>query len=189
MVPVKLRNGPDAVEYATVPKHKKNPDVGKKTLCKAPVIFIEQVDAAALKEGEEVTLMDWGNCIMHKVERDASGAIASIDGELHLAGDFKKTKLKLTWLADTPDLVPLCLVDLGHLITKPKLEEEDVFEDFVNRESWKETEALGDANMRALQVGDIIQLERKGFYRVDAAQTKPNKPLLLLTIPDGRQKK
>lgn len=41
--------------------------------------------------------------------------------QLHLEGDFKKTKLKLTWLADVDSLVPLRLVDHGFLITKKKV--------------------------------------------------------------------
>lgn len=69
-----------------------------------------------------------------------------------------------------------------------QLEEEDTFEDFVNRDSWHETAALGDANMRALQRGDVIQLERKGFFRVDEALTRPGKSLLLFHVPDGHSK-
>jgi hypothetical protein len=65
--------------------------------------------------------MDWGNCIIRAVHKDGAGTITALDGELHLQGDFKKTKLKLTWLADVPDVVPLRLVDFGHLITKPKV--------------------------------------------------------------------
>jgi glutamyl-tRNA synthetase len=53
-VPVTLSNGPPEVEYATVPKHKKNPDVGVKTLYKGNRVLIDQEDARALKEGEEV---------------------------------------------------------------------------------------------------------------------------------------
>ncbi len=40
--------------------------------------------------------------------------------ELNLAGDFKKT-MKLTWLADVPELVPLTLCDFDYLITKKKV--------------------------------------------------------------------
>lgn len=65
--------------------------------------------------------MDWGNCIMRSVETGAGAAVTAIAGELHLQGDFKKTKLKLTWLADVPDVVPLRLVTLGYLITKAKV--------------------------------------------------------------------
>jgi glutamyl-tRNA synthetase len=69
-----------------------------------------------------------------------------------------------------------------------QLEEDDVFENFINHDSWHESAAFGDPNMRSLQHGDIIQLERKGFYKVDEAQTRPGKPLLLLAIPDGHMK-
>lgn len=47
--------------------------------------------------------------------------MTAVTAELHLAGDFKKTKLKLTWLADVPDLVPLVLTDFDYLITKKKV--------------------------------------------------------------------
>jgi hypothetical protein len=69
----------------------------------------------------QVTLMDWGNCIVRSIDRSTDGNITGISGDLHLEGDFKKTKLKLTWLADVPDVVPLRLVELGDLITKPKV--------------------------------------------------------------------
>ena len=47
----------------------------------------------------------------------------------------------------------------------------------------------GDVNMRTLQKGDIIQLERKGYYVVDEPLTKPGKPIVLFNIPDGRERK
>jgi glutamyl-tRNA synthetase len=55
------------------------------------------------------------------VERDASGGITAVAAELNLAGDVKATKLKLTWLPDVPELVPLKLCDFGYLITKKKV--------------------------------------------------------------------
>jgi glutamyl-tRNA synthetase len=42
--------------------------------------------------------------------------------------------------------------------------------------------------MRALQQGDILQLERKGYYIVDEPYTKAGKPMVLFNIPDGRAK-
>lgn len=64
-----------------------------------------------------------------------------------------------------------------------------MFEDCVNHNTWLETAAIGDPNMRCLQAGDIIQLERKGYYRVDEALTVAGRPLLLFAIPDGKAKK
>lgn len=80
--------------------------------------------------------MAWGNAIINSVNKSVeTDQVESVDATLNLEGDFKKTKLKLTWLADSPDLAPLELHHFGYLITKKKLEEEDSFEEFVNRSS------------------------------------------------------
>lgn len=60
-------------------------------------------------------------CVMQSVTKDAAGQVTGVSAELNLAGDFKKTKLKLTWLADVPDLVPLTLTEFDYLITKKKV--------------------------------------------------------------------
>ena len=75
-----------------------------------------------IKEGEEVTLMDWGNCIIKKIHKDAAGEVTAIDADLHLEGSVKNTKLKLTWLAKMDELVNIRLIDFDYLITKPKPE-------------------------------------------------------------------
>jgi hypothetical protein len=69
------------------------------------------------------------------ITKGPDGTITSLSGELNPAGDPKKTKLKLTWLADVPELVPLTLVDFGYLITKKKVEEEDDFKALINPNS------------------------------------------------------
>ena len=46
-----------------------------------------------------------------------------------------------------------------------------------SRQRW-ETAALGDGNMRNLQKGDIIQLERKGYFIVDRPLISASKPLV-----------
>lgn len=51
----------------------------------------------------------------------------------------------------------------------------------------KETLAYGDANMRNLQRGEVLQLERKGYFRCDVPFIRPSKPIVLFAIPDGRQ--
>ena len=68
---------------------------------------------------------------LQSVDRDADGQVTRLEGHLHLDGDVKRTKLKLTWLADISDVVPLRLVEFDHLISKKKLEEGDVITDFV----------------------------------------------------------
>lgn len=72
---------------------------------------------------------------VQSISKDGEGLVSHMHGRLHLEGSVKSTKWKLTWLPDIPDLVPLQLVDFGHLITKKRIEEDDVFENFVNPES------------------------------------------------------
>lgn len=161
-------------------KHKKNPAIGEKKVIYFKDILIDEEDAKLLSEGEEVTLMDWGNAIVTKKNDDGS-----LVGKLHLEGDFKKTKFKLTWLADTEDKVDADLVDFDHLISKDKLDEGDNFEDFLTPVTEFHTKAVADLNVRDMKVGDVIQFERKGYYRLDSLP-KDDKPYTFFTIPDGK---
>ncbi|KAI0563583.1 Glutamyl-tRNA synthetase [Gracilaria domingensis] len=164
-------------EVRTVPKHKKNPDVGTKNVIYKSKIFIEGEDAASIEVGEKVTFMDWGN--MEITDRDGDGNLQA----KFLPDDqnFKGTK-KVTWLADVEDLVPLRVCSYSDILTKDRLEEDDEFEDFINRNSEKVKMLKGDVNLRLLQKGDTIQLERRGFYICDNAVP----PLTLIEIPDGK---
>ena len=50
--------------------------------------------------------------------------------------------------------------------------------------------ALCDACLSTVQAGDVIQLERKGFFRCDVAYGgSADKPAVLFMIPDGKPKK
>ena len=55
------------------------------------------------------------------IEKDQVGNITQLSGILHLEGSVKSTKLKLTWLPETSELVNLTLVDFDYLITKKKV--------------------------------------------------------------------
>ncbi|KAL6946245.1 glutamate--tRNA ligase [Hanseniaspora osmophila] len=180
-VKIYLEGAPETPLTEMKPKHKKNPDVGNKKVIYYNKVVIDKDDADAISEGEEITFMDWGNAIITKKNEDGS-----FTGKLHLEGDFKKTKLKVTWLADLPeDYVKVDLVDFDHLITKDKLEEEDNWIDFLNKDTEFHTDAIADVNVKDMKVGDIIQFERKGYYRLDALP-KDGKPYVFFTIPDGK---
>ncbi|KAJ3321097.1 hypothetical protein HDU76_000149 [Blyttiomyces sp. JEL0837] len=177
-----------------MPKHKKNPDVGMKTTIFSPELYMEFNDAKTLKVGEEITLMDWGNVFVDNIEWSPDQSfVAMIDIRLNLQGDFKKTEKKITWLARSvpqPDQAPIRLVlhDYDYLITKKKIEEEEDVKDFVTPVSEFKTEAWGDANLKKCLKGDIIQLERKGYYIVDSPYDakNPKNPVHLIFIPDGK---
>lgn len=183
-VKVTLAGGPEKPVVEKRARHKKNPDVGEKDLLLASTVLIDQDDAATLKEGEEFTLMDWGNAIVGKIHKEGD-LVTGIDAKLHLEGDFKKTEKKLTWLADTDDVVPVDLVDFDHLITKDKIEEGESFEDYLTPETEFHTAAVADLNVKNLKVGDVIQFERKGYYRLDKAYASGS-PAVFFTVPDGK---
>ncbi len=108
-------------------KHPQNPEVGKKKVHFSPQIWLDQSDANSVSENEEVTLMGWGNCIIQSLKKDGKGDVTSITAKLHLEGSVKKTKLKLTWISATK-AVRLNLIELDHLITKPKLGDEENYQ-------------------------------------------------------------
>ncbi|KAK6460962.1 tRNA synthetases class I, catalytic domain-containing protein [Scheffersomyces coipomensis] len=177
-------DGPAKPYTEEKPKHKKNPDVGLKPVVYANQVLIDQADAIAIEDNEEITFMDWGNVIVQKIVKEGD-IVKSIDAKLHLDGDFRKTSKKLTWLADTKDKVEVDLVDFDHLITKDKLEEGDNFEDFLTPETEFHSKAFADLNIRTLKQGEVIQFERKGYYRVDKPYEEGQTPVLY-TIPDGK---
>ncbi|KAG6751438.1 hypothetical protein POTOM_043626 [Populus tomentosa] len=186
-VPLTLTNGPEQPFVRIIQRHKKYEGAGEKATTYTNRIWIDHADAESISVNEEITLMNWGNAIVKEIEKDQDGKVTHLSGVLHLEGSVKTTKLKLTWLPDTSELVNLTLVDFDYLITKKKLEEGESFLDVLNPSTKKETAALGDSNMRNLKRGEILQLERKGYFRCDAPFVRPSKPVVLFAIPDGRQ--
>ena len=162
--------------------------LGKKVRLFARTVWLQQEDVAAIAANEEVTLMSWGNAIVRAIEKGADGKVTGLSGELHLAGDVKKTKKKLTWLADTPDnLVDMELIDLDFLLLKDKIEEEDDVKQILNYNSILPHAAKGEAAMRTVKKGEIIQVERRGFYICDVPYVRAAAPMKFFFVPDGKK--
>lgn len=121
--------------------------------------------------------MNWGNAIVRK-DHQMRFAITLLELELHLAGDVKTTERKITWLSDHQNRVLIQTVDFNFLITKDKLEEEDEVEDFLTPQTETRTDAFADCNIADIQSGDIIQFERKGYYRCDRAAGTGGSPAI-----------
>lgn len=187
-VPLTLTNVPEGVVGLPVARHPKDATKGNKVMRFTNKLLLERDDVNAFQEGEEVTLMRHGNIIVTKLVKDANGVVTRVEALNHPAGDFKKTKLKVTWLADVPDLVPVTLVEFDHLLNKPKLEEGDNFVDHLTPVTRAEMRAVGDHELRNAKLGDIVQLERRGYFRVDRPYLSPDKPLVLFMVPDGKAK-
>ncbi|RHZ87485.1 hypothetical protein Glove_34g125 [Diversispora epigaea] len=185
LVKVNIINGPENIYSKDLPKHKKNPDVGTKKTWYSSKILIDQEDAKTFDIEEEITLMDWGNAFVKAIHKSTSNpeVVSELELQLHLEGDFKKTKKKVTWLADIPEVIKVVLVDYDYLITKRKLEENDELQDYVTEQSEFLTDALADSNVRELKKGNIIQFERKGYYILD---NDINEIPRFISIPDGK---
>ncbi|KAM7060636.1 bifunctional glutamate/proline--tRNA ligase isoform 3-T3 [Acridotheres tristis] len=194
VVPVNIPEAQE--EMKEVAKHPKNADVGLKPVWYSSRVLIEGADAETLAEGEVVTFINWGNITITKLSRNSSGKIVSIDAKLNLDNkDFKKTT-KITWLAETPraPLIPTVCVNYEHLITKPVLGKDEDFKQYINRNSKQEELMLGDPCLKELKKGDIIQLQRRGFFICDqpyepvSPYSCKDAPCILIYIPDGHTK-
>ncbi|KAH7015717.1 tRNA synthetases class I, catalytic domain-containing protein [Ilyonectria destructans] len=185
-VAVTLTGGPEASYKEDRPKHAKNPDVGTKKVTFGSKLIIDQADVASFADGEEITLMSWGNAIVRGLDKSAS-PIKELQLELHLAGDFKTTEKKVTWLSsDEGNLVEAELWEFGYLITKDTLEKDDELDDYLAPVTATMTEALVDANISELKEGDFLQLERKGYFRVDKKLGDgPEGRAVLFKVPTG----
>uniref|UniRef100_A0A673WHE4 Bifunctional glutamate/proline--tRNA ligase n=1 Tax=Salmo trutta TaxID=8032 RepID=A0A673WHE4_SALTR len=193
-VPVVIPEATEEMKEAV--KHPKNTEVGMKAVWYGPRVLVEGADAETFTKGEMVTFINWGNIIITQIHKDASGKVTSLDGKLNLENkDYKKTT-KITWLAETPraPLLPTVCVNYQHLITKPVIGKEDDFKEYINKQSKLEEKMLGDPCLKDLKKGDIIQLQRRGFYICDqpyepiSPHSCKESPCVLLFIPDGHTK-
>lgn len=168
--------------------HPQKPEMGTRILRRSQQLLIERDDVGLFKVGDEVTLLRWGNFKIESINiNNDTNTVTSVTGSyLPDAKNFSKTK-KLSWLADVDENIEAELVEFDHLITKKTLGDEDDFKDYVNPVTKASQIAKVDACCRLLKAGDVIQLERRGFYRVDAAYGGDNsKPLQLFNVPDGK---
>jgi glutamyl-tRNA synthetase len=189
-VPLVIIDGPKSMELKSLLKHKKNPDIGLKQTAYHKNLLLNLTDVVDVVDGEELTLMDWGNVILTQIQRDARGAIQGLEAKLNLSGDVKSTKKKLTWLVDaskvkepTKATCSVLIKDYDYLITKKKLDDGDDFQSVLTPKTEFLTPAVGDANLRNLSQGDIIQLERRGYFICDGVDKNQ---VVLLSIPDSK---
>ncbi|OIW28248.1 glutamyl-tRNA synthetase [Coniochaeta ligniaria NRRL 30616] len=196
--------GGDCTQVLDVPKYVKNPSLGSRRIKTHKTIIIEQVDAQSLHVGQEITLMHWGNAIVREISTSTSRRCIDADDGTTLGGndkstapnrlvkrlvldlntgscDFRNTK-KITWLAAVNgNMVPVKLMTFDHLISKDKLEPSDELEDWLTPVTESTTYALADdCNIADLAQGDVVQLERKGYYRLDDLSRFP---MVFIKIP------
>nr|XP_034191285.1 bifunctional glutamate/proline--tRNA ligase isoform X1 [Osmia lignaria] len=186
-------------EWLTVQNHPKDPSRGNKQVLTSSHLYIERDDADVLVEGQNATFINWGNILIQKVEKE-NGVVKRIIAQLNLENKDYKNTLKITWLAvpsnkDDDDsktnLIPCYAVYFEHIIRKPVLGKDDDFKNFIAKDTRVEVQMLGEVELKRVKKGEIIQLQRKGFFRCDVpyASASPfsskEQPLILFHVPDG----
>lgn len=165
-------------------KHAKYPDLGTKQVTFSNKFLVEQVDAAALQQGEELTLMGWGNACISNMTR-VGDRITGLQATLNLGGDASKTK-KIHWVAALGDRPRAELWEFDHLLTKDSLAKTDNLETFLNPVTSNLCLAHVGPDVGELGPGHVVQLERKGYFRVDKALGQgPEGRMVLFKIPTG----
>lgn len=194
---------PEAPRTEEKDVHAKNADLGKKKVVYSKSVILDQADAQSFDDDEEITLMNWGNAIVKKkhyslnplkaigsavaTNGEQARIITELELELHLQGDVKKTSKKITWLSTDQELVPLTMYEFDHLITKDKPEADDALEDILTKETEFKTEAWADCNVAELKEDDIVQFDRKGFFRIDRP-LKGGEAVVAFNVPTGKMK-
>jgi glutamyl-tRNA synthetase len=178
-------NGPKDGEFAykETTYHPKDPAVGTRAMRISSQVLLETGDVEGVLVDEQIVLMRWG---VVKITKVLDGN--HLEGEFIPDGDFKAAKRKIHWIADVNSNCAVVLHEFDNLVTKAKLEEEDNFEDFINHNTLAMTDVIGDAGLKMLKEHEVIQLERRGYYRVDRPYINKDKPLKLFMVPDGKTK-
>ncbi|KAL0114050.1 hypothetical protein PUN28_011398 [Cardiocondyla obscurior] len=198
MIPVNVVNAKE--EWLNVQNHPKDSSKGTKRVRVGPKILIEKEDAERLIEGQNATFINWGNLMISKINKK-SGNVINVEARLNLEDKNYKNTLKITWLAESlsksdpnineSDPIKCYAVYFEHIISVPVLGKDDDFKNFVNKETRKEVRMLGEVELKRVKKGEIIQLQRKGFFICDVpyADISPyssrEQPVILFHIPDG----
>ena len=177
-VPVNVAGATAGAHQAA--RHPKNPEVGAKTVHVGPMVLIDGVDAEELKVGENATFINWGNLLIKTVNRGPDGKVISVNAEENISNkDFKKT-LKLTWLCadeERSPFTPVVQVYYDHIISKTILDKDDDFKQFVGKDTKVEMEMLGDPELKNLKKGEMVQIQRRGFFICDSEYEPYNQVL------------
>jgi len=182
-VKMTITNAPEnsANAFLTTDLHPKDPSLGKRVVRIGKEVMLETIDTEGMTVGEMFVLIRWG--VMKVTKMDGG-----FEAEHVPDGDIKAAKRKISWLVNADCNTPCVLTEFDNLVTKEKLDEEDDFKDFINPSTLAKSDVIADASLKTLQQHDIIQLERRGYFRVDRPYMGPANPIVLHMVPDGKSK-
>ncbi len=183
---VEIEGGLVPDETQQRPLHPKNAALGTKEVLFGARCLVEATDAKLLADGEEFTLLDWGNAVAVAVDHDKR----AIKARLHLAGDVKSTKRKVSWVVASAGSPVVHLTTIGELITTESLPQQKEgqpevdWTTVINPRLKHTVLACGERAMASLIKGDRVQIVRRGYFCVLRSDEAG---LHLVDIPDGKE--
>ncbi|XP_018307906.1 bifunctional glutamate/proline--tRNA ligase isoform X2 [Mycetomoellerius zeteki] len=186
-------------EWLIVQNHPKDSSKGTKQVRVGSKILIEKEDAERLIEGQNATFINWGNIMIQKINKQGDNII-DVQARLNLENKNYKNTLKITWLAESvptsdpnaekSNPIKCYAVYFDHIMSVPVLGKDDDFKNFVAKNTRKEIQMLGEVELKRVKKGEIIQLQRKGFFICDVpyasnSYSTREPPIILFHIPDG----
>ncbi|KAG5332324.1 SYEP ligase, partial [Acromyrmex heyeri] len=197
LIPVNVIDAKE--DWLIVQNHPKDSSRGTKQVRVGSKILIEKEDAERLIEGQNATFINWGNIMIQKINK-CDGNIVDVEARLNLEDKNYKNTLKLTWLAESlptsdsnaekSNPIKCYAVYFDHIMSVPVLGKDDDFKNFVAKNTRKEIRILGEVELKRVKKGEIIQLQRKGFFICDipyasSSYSTREPPIVLFHIPDG----
>ena len=178
-----IENVDDGCNFISTNYLPKDDSFGKRVIPIGPNVILESADVEGMELNEQIVLMRWG--VFQITSLSPLKAI-------HIPnGNVKTAKRKLSWMAKTTSSyhpITVTMTEFDNIISKDKLEEGDDFKDYINPNTLASTKLVGDASLKLVKQGEIIQLERRGYFRCDRVHVSEEKPLVLFMIPDGKKK-
>lgn len=146
-------------EYVTLPNHPKNTSAGDRKMMVTSKLLIDSDDFINAKKGDRFTLIGLGNTTLIQFDPITLQYDAN---DLNF-----KDSVKIIWLPNVSTNIKIKVKKFGHLLTKPKLEENDDILMCFNKNSIEEKELLLEESIKKFSTGTIIQIMRKGYFYLD----------------------
>ncbi|XWV24952.1 bifunctional glutamate/proline tRNA-synthetase [Tupanvirus deep ocean] len=159
---------PHNIELAN---HPKDHSFGKRNVLMATNILVESDDFDNVKIGDRYTLIGLGNAVVTSLDP------LVLDYNEN-DNDYKNT-IKITWLPDNKNNINVKVKFFDHLLTKPKLEDEDDIIKCFNQNSLTEKEYLVEPSILEIPKGSVFQIMRKHYCYMDSN----DKDIVLHAVP------
>lgn len=149
----------DYPKSVTIPNHPKDKSFGMRHIDVTPELIVDAEVGFGIELGKRFTLIGLGNAVVTSINPITLQYNA-------LDCDYKNTT-KVTWLPNDVTNIPVKVRRYGHLLSKPKLENNDDIVDLFNKNSLDETTWLVEKSIKSFTPGTAVQIMRYDYCFID----------------------